>query len=79
MAAREPMFTRLRKAWSAWLDYPGQTERLIAALYVVSYKLEGPEEHGIDFNIHIRDEMLFQRRPSAMLDASLLMARHPDQ
>jgi [protein-PII] uridylyltransferase len=27
--------------------------------------------------LHIRDEMLFDRRPSAMLDAFLLMERHP--
>jgi [protein-PII] uridylyltransferase len=33
---------------------------------------------AIDWLLHIQDETLFERRPAAMLDAVLMMQRHPD-
>jgi [protein-PII] uridylyltransferase len=38
----------------------------------------GEEFFAIDWLLHIRDEALFERRPSAMLDAFLMMQRHAD-
>jgi [protein-PII] uridylyltransferase len=38
----------------------------------------GDDFYAIDELLHIRDETLFERRPSAMLDAFLTMQRHPE-